>query len=95
MVRLVLFIADVFSKVIDVYTLILLAYALLSWFPGAYQTKIGQWIIRLADPYIAIFRRLNLQFGMIDLSVMAALISLQVIHRVGLILLASLLRLLV
>ncbi|MET3558318.1 YggT family protein [Streptococcus rupicaprae] len=84
MVHLILFIAQVFTKVLYVYSFILVAYALLSWFPGAYQTKLGQFIIRLADPYVTVFRRLNLHIGMVDFSVMAAILSLQAIEYFGL-----------
>lgn len=84
MIHLILFIAKVFSRVLYVYSFILVAYAMLSWFPGAYQTKVGQFIIRLADPYVTVFRRLNLRIGMIDFSVMAAILSLQAIEYFGL-----------
>lgn len=76
-------VAQIFSRVINVYMIILLAYALLSWFPGAYQTSIGRLIVRLADPYVRFFRRFNLIVGGMDFSVMAALFSLQVIEWLG------------
>lgn len=76
-------VAQIFSRVINVYTIILVAYALLSWFPGAYQTALGRWIVRLADPYVRFFRRFNLIIGGMDFSVMAALFSLQVIEWLG------------
>jgi YggT family protein len=52
-------------------------YALLSWFPGAYQSKIGQIVIKIVRPYLRLFDKLPLQFAGIDFSVIAALLLLQ------------------
>ncbi|MEY8463622.1 YggT family protein [Streptococcus merionis] len=84
MIQLFQFIATVFTRVIEVYSFILLAYALLSWFPGAYHTRLGDILGRLAEPYISIFRRFNLTFGMMDFSVAVAILSLQLIQMLGL-----------
>lgn len=51
-------------------------YALLSWFPGGYQSAIGQFLGRICEPYIKIFDRLNLRFGGIDFTILAAILAL-------------------
>ncbi|MDR2464672.1 MAG: YggT family protein [Streptococcaceae bacterium] len=60
----------------QVYSIICLVYCLLSWFPGAYQTKLGQIIIRLASPYMDKFSKLGLRFMGLDFSPIVALILL-------------------
>lgn len=63
------------------YSLLLMVYALMSWFPDAYHTKIGTWIIRLCEPYLDYFRRIIPSFGMISFSVMLGLAFLQLVSR--------------
>ncbi len=83
MIQLIQYIGIVFARVIDVYSFILVVYALMSWFPGANHTKLGQLVAKLAEPYISIFRRFNLTFGMMDFSVLVAILSLQAIQILG------------
>ncbi|OPF88916.1 YggT family protein [Vagococcus martis] len=65
------------SKAIQIYTYVLVIYALLSWFPGAYDSKIGQFIIRISRPYLSMFDRLNLSIGPIDFTIIVAIFVLQ------------------
>ncbi|OJG82339.1 YggT family protein [Enterococcus pallens] len=60
----------------------MVVYALLSWFPGAYQSALGKFLGRICEPFLDLFRRLPLQFGGIDFSVMAAIIALNFIMRI-------------
>ncbi|MCC9984576.1 YggT family protein, partial [Streptococcus agalactiae] len=53
-------------KTIRVYSYILLVYALLSWFPGAYDSWIGRLVVQIVDPIIRPLRRFNLQFLGLD-----------------------------
>ncbi|OJG46787.1 hypothetical protein RV04_GL000034 [Enterococcus hermanniensis] len=54
----------------------------MSWFPGAYQSKLGQLLGKICEPFLDLFRRLPLQFGGIDFSVMAAIIALNIAMEV-------------
>jgi YggT family protein len=54
----------------------IIAYILLSWFPNARESFIGQWLAKLVEPYLAPFRRFIPSFGVIDLSPIVALIAL-------------------
>lgn len=63
------------------YTLILIAYALLSWFPGAYQSALGRWLEKLSEPYLKHFRSLNLRIGMMDFTVAAAVLVLNFAYQ--------------
>ena len=51
------------SNIIQIYSIILVIYALLSWFPGAPQSTLGQMVHRLVEPFLSLFRKLPLQFG--------------------------------
>ncbi len=70
------------NRLVNLYTVLLVVYALLSWFPGAYQSALGKLLGRICEPFLDLFRRLPLQFGGIDFSVMAAIIALNFIVRI-------------
>ena len=48
-------------------------YALLSWFPGAYDSAFGRLLSRICEPYLSLFDRLNLRIG---INVMVGIIVL-------------------
>lgn len=60
----------------QVYSGLLIIYALLSWFPGAYDSTLGRLISRICEPYLSLFDRLNLRIGMVGFNVMIAIIVL-------------------
>ncbi|KXT73747.1 Cell division protein YlmG/Ycf19 (putative), YggT family [Streptococcus sp. DD10] len=64
---------------IRAYSLLLVIYALLSWFPGAYDSKFGQFVLRAVEPLIRPFRRFNLVLGGIDWTVWVVMIVLNLI----------------
>lgn len=41
------------SNIIQIYSIILVIYALLSWFPGAPQSTLGQMVHRLVEPFLS------------------------------------------
>ncbi|MGX7129421.1 YggT family protein [Enterococcus wangshanyuanii] len=73
--RIVLFIYLLY-KAVQIYSGLLIIYALLSWFPGAYESTFGRLIARICEPYLSLFDRLNLRIGMIGFNVMIAIIVL-------------------
>ncbi|MEO1773040.1 MULTISPECIES: YggT family protein [Enterococcus] len=73
---------NLINRLVNLYTVLLVVYALLSWFPGAYQSALGKLLGRICEPFLDLFRRLPLQFGGIDFSVMAAIIALNFIMRI-------------
>ena len=65
----------------DIYSLILVAFALLSWFPNAYDTQLGNSWRRLCKPILEPLKRLPLQIAGLDFSVWIALILIRAISR--------------
>lgn len=64
---------------VDVYRLLLLVYFLMSWLPGAYRTKFGQFMIQICEPYVGFFRQFIPPIGMISLAGLVALLALSFI----------------
>ena len=65
------------SNIIQIYSIILVIYALLSWFPGAPQSTLGQMVHRLVEPFLSLFRKLPLQFGGLDFTVLYSTFGLE------------------
>ncbi|MDN6729230.1 MAG: YggT family protein [Alkalibacterium sp.] len=65
---------------INLYRIALVVYFLLSWMPGAYQSKLGQFLIRICEPYVGIFRQFVPPIGMISLAGIVAFFALRFIE---------------
>lgn len=63
-------------KAVDIYSFLLFAYALMSWFPALYSSQLGRLLQWLVTPILKPFRRLNLQFMGMDWSVAVAIFAL-------------------
>ncbi|MDG3141652.1 YggT family protein [Streptococcus suis] len=68
-------------RLVRIYSTLLVIYALLSWFPGAYLSKPGRLLASIVEPTLAPFRRLRLQFGGIDFTIVAVIFALQLFLR--------------
>ena len=45
-----IFLIRLIYNAVDIYSLILVAFAVMSWFPGAYESSLGRWIVALVKP---------------------------------------------
>lgn len=63
-------------QLVRVYSFLLVLYALLSWFPGGYQSGLGRFLSKICDPYLSIFDRMNLNFGGMNFSILVAILFL-------------------
>lgn len=61
--------------------MILIIYALMSWFPGASESALGQLVNRLVEPYLGIFDRMIPPIGGISFNVIIAILVLSLIKR--------------
>lgn len=59
---------------VRIYSLLLVVYALLSWFPGGYQSALGRFIGSAVEPVLRPFYRLPLRFGGLDFTIWFVLI---------------------
>jgi YggT family protein len=70
------FVFDVLSTLIQLYSWALIIYILMSWFPNARESSIGQFLAKICEPYLEPFRRFVPPLGMIDISPIVAFIVL-------------------
>lgn len=72
-----IFLIRMIYNAVDIYSLILVAFAVMSWFPGAYESSLGRWIVALVKPVLAPLQRLPLQLAGLDLSVWVAIVLIR------------------
>lgn len=65
----------------DLYQFAIIAYILMSWFPGARQSSIGQFIAAIVEPYLQTFRQIIPPIGMLDISPIVAIFVLNFARR--------------
>jgi YggT family protein len=53
----------------------------LSWFPGARESKFGDFLARICEPYLEPFRKFIPPLGMIDISPLVAIFTLNLASR--------------
>ncbi|WP_235807439.1 YggT family protein [Loigolactobacillus bifermentans] len=78
----------VLNWLIKAYIVLLMVFVLMSWFPGAYQTKLGEILGRICAPFLNVFYRIVPAFGGISFAPWVAMIVLWLVQR-GLYVLAS------
>ena len=72
-----IFLIRLVYNAVDIYSLILVAFAVMSWFPGAYESSLGRWIVALVKPVLAPLQRLPLQVAGLDLSIWVAIVLIR------------------
>ncbi|CUS26488.1 Uncharacterized membrane protein YlmG [Paucilactobacillus oligofermentans DSM 15707 = LMG 22743] len=70
------FIFYVVTQLLQLYMILIVVWALMTWFPGASQSKLGIFINRLVEPYIRLFDFIP-SLGGIGFSPLIALLVLQ------------------
>ncbi|MEF2245599.1 MULTISPECIES: YggT family protein [unclassified Paenibacillus] len=67
------------SNALEIYSYLIIGYVLLSWFPNARDSFIGQILGKIVEPYVGVFRRFIPPIAGLDLSPIAALFALRFI----------------
>lgn len=70
------FVISLLQQLIQVYSWALIIYILMSWFPNARESSIGQFLAKICEPYLEPFRKIIPSFGMMDLSPIVAFLVL-------------------
>lgn len=61
---------------LTIYSYMVIAYILMSWFPNARETSIGQMLGQVVEPFLEPFRKIIPPLGMIDISPIVAILAL-------------------
>ncbi|SIS37898.1 YggT family protein [Salimicrobium flavidum] len=66
---------------IQIYSWLLIIYILMSWFPGARDSSFGQGLAKVTEPFLEPFRKIIPPLGMIDISPIVAILTLNFASR--------------
>lgn len=78
----------VLVNAVQIYSYALIVYILMSWVPSIQQSVFGQFLGKICEPYLEPFRKIIPPIGMIDISPIVAIFTLQLAMR-GIISLAT------
>ncbi|UXR70322.1 MULTISPECIES: YggT family protein [unclassified Staphylococcus] len=67
--------------IVRIYSIGMIIYIFMSWLPGARESIVGQYMAKIYEPYLEIFRRFIPPLGMIDLSPIVAFIVLNLFSQ--------------
>lgn len=70
-------IESIIIQLLFLYSYVVIAYILMSWFPNARESTIGQFIGSIVEPYLSPFRKIIPPLGMIDISPIVGIIALR------------------
>ncbi|WP_036832330.1 YggT family protein [Pontibacillus litoralis] len=76
-------ILDIIGLLFQLYFFALIGYILMSWFPGARDSSIGQFLTTICEPYLEPFRKVIPPLGMIDFSPIVAIFVLNFASSAG------------
>jgi len=82
---ILLMILELVDLLLTGYFFALIGYILMSWFPGARDSSIGNFLTKICEPYLEPFRKVIPPIGMIDISPIVAIFVLQFAQGSGLI----------
>ncbi|MBB6455045.1 YggT family protein [Salirhabdus euzebyi] len=67
----------VIYQALTIYMYAIIVYILMSWFPGARESSFGRILGKIVEPYLEPFRKIIPPLGMIDISPIVAIFTLQ------------------
>lgn len=70
----------IINGLFQLYSLAIVVYCLMSWFPGALQSKFGMFLDRIVSPFLNLFHFIPPIFN-IDFSPVVALIVLELVEK--------------
>ncbi|WP_243298190.1 YggT family protein [Bacillus litorisediminis] len=71
----------ILAYAINIYSIALIIYVLLSWFPGARDSVVGEFLGKICEPYLEPFRKIIPPIAMLDISPIVAFITLNLAQR--------------
>ena len=73
--------ASLLLTIIQILSLLIFVRAIFSWFDPQFSSQIGRMIYQITEPIIAPIRQVLPPMGMLDLSVLVALVLLMILQQ--------------
>jgi YggT family protein len=81
MAELIMLLYKGIAWIIQIYSILLIIYILMSWVPASRETKFGKMLEKIAEPYLGFFRKFIPPLGMIDISPIVGIFALSLISK--------------
>lgn len=91
MLTVLMWILRIISQLLYIYSILIIIYTLLTWIPRTLQTKIGQLLARIVEPYLNWFQRILPPIAGISFAPILALLVIYLINNYVLIWIANIL----
>ena len=75
------FVVWVINQLISLYVMLIVVWCLLSWFPGASQSRLGEFLDRIVHPYLEVFERIIPPLGGVSFAPIVAVLVLWLAQR--------------
>ncbi|WP_313891360.1 YggT family protein [Psychrobacillus sp.] len=75
------FVLLLLAQFLKYYSYALIIFILMSWVPSIQQSAFGQFLGKICEPYLEPFRKIIPPIGMIDISPIVAIFTLQLAMR--------------
>ena len=75
-------ITDLLSAMISIYMLLLIIRIVMTWFSTQYANDPRNFLVKICDPYLNYFRKLNLRLGNVDFSPILAITVLVILSNI-------------
>jgi len=69
------------NMLFTIYYFCLIGYILMSWIPALQQSAVGEFLEKICEPYLGIFRKFIPPLGMIDISPIIGIFVLNLIQQ--------------
>ena len=75
-------VTDLLSGIISIYMLLIIIRIVMTWFSTQYSNDPRNFLVKICDPYLNYFRKLNLRLGNVDFSPILAITVLVILSNI-------------
>ena len=91
MLTISMWILRILAQILYIYSILIVIYTLLTWIPRTLQTKIGQILAKIVEPYLNWFQRIIPPIAGISFAPILALLVIYLINNYVLVWIANIL----
>lgn len=91
MLTISMWILRIIAQILYIYSILIVIYTLLTWIPRTLQTKVGQLLAKIVEPYLSWFQRIIPPIAGISFAPIVALLVIYLINNYVLMWIANIL----
>lgn len=91
MLTISMWILRIIAQILYIYSILIVIYTLLTWIPRTLQTKVGQLLAKIVEPYLSWFQRIIPPIAGISFAPIVALLVIYLVNNYVLVWIANIL----